>query len=146
MAQFKFKEGLILDFGSVQFEVRPDDPDFLEQLENARTTWGETFHRLNTTGTEVNADLIRATCNGVAASIESILGEGTVAEIFGNRPLSFSDLVDVVVYIGNEVDGYWKRIESDYATQTAQNREQRRALKPAVKKIAALPANDSNEL
>ncbi len=137
MAEFKFRESLTLDFGGIQFEVRPDDPEFQKRLENSQQLWEEAFRKLNATGSKVNSDLLRTTCEGIAVSVESVLGEGAVSEIFGNRFPGFVDLVDVVAYIRAEVDGYWKQVTAEYGTAIATNREQRRAVKRLPK-----PASD----
>lgn len=129
MAEFKFRSALVLDFGRAQFEVRPDDPEFQERLENSQNLWEESFRKLNANGAKVNSTLLRSTCEGIAESVESVLGEGAVAEIFADRSICFLGLVDVVAYIRNEVDGYWKQATTEYNAAIAVNREQRRAVK-----------------
>lgn len=129
MAEFKFRESLVLDFGGAQFEVRPDDPEFQERLEKSQKLWEASFRKLNANGAKVDASVLRATCEGIAESVESVLGEGSISAIFENRSVGFVDLVDIVAYIRKEVDSYWQKATSEFSTAISANREQRRAVK-----------------
>ena len=135
MAEFKFRSALVLDFGGAQFEVRPDDPEFQERLESSQKMWEETFRKLNVNGAKVNAAMLRSTCEGIADSVESVLGDGAVSEIFADRSPGFVDLVDVVAYIRSEVESYWKKATSEFSASIEANREQRRAAKRLPKPV-----------
>lgn len=130
MAQFQFKEGLVLDFGAVQYEIHPDDPDFLEVYEAECKRCAELGENIRSSDNQVGA--IRNACNGVMMSINHILGEGAAAEIFSGRAIGFYDLVDVFDYITQETNAYREQRFRDIVPASA-NREQRRA---AAKKVS----------
>lgn len=136
MGQFQFKEGLVLDFGAVQYEVRPDDPDFLEVYETECRHCAELGDKLKTYPEGRQVEAIRDACNGVTTSIDRILGEGAVAEIFSGRAIGFYDLIDVFSYITQETNAYRERRRPDIAPAPA-NREQRRAAAKKVSRPAA---------
>ncbi len=143
MAQFQFKDGLILDFGKVQYELHPDDPDFLQAFNEECERCEELGNTLR--GRNDLSAAVREACEGITSSIERLLGDGAVAEIFAGRPVGFYDLLDVFNHITQEANEYRKRRQAE-AVSIPQNREQRRAAakasKPAVKKIVTLPEGE----
>lgn len=46
----------------------------------------------------------------IDAAIDIILGDGSAAEIFGGRPVSAVERLDVLVYIQNEIAAYMNRL------------------------------------
>lgn len=144
MAKFQFKEGLILDFGTVQFEVFPDDPDFMETLESESKRMQEVSRKQQATGRN-DSGIIRESCEEALKSIDSIIGEGASAEIFAGRPVRFFDILDVLSYIVQENKAFWARRREETAPAPA-NREQRRAAtkatKPAMKKVPVPPVSE----
>ncbi len=135
MAQFQFKEGLILDFGGVQYEVHPDDPDFLQ-------TFNEQCEHFDRMGSEIQAiesekpvEGIQKACSILIDAIDQILGDGAVAEIFSDRAIGFYDLMDVFRYIAQETKEYRERRHAE-VVPAPQNREQRRAAAKTAKSSA----------
>lgn len=136
MAQFQFKDGLILDFGKVQYELHPDDPDFLQAFNEECERCKELGNALR--GRNDLPAAVREACESIISSIERLLGDGAMAEIFADRPVGFYDLLDVFNHITQEANEYRKRRQAE-AVSIPQNREQRRAAaktsKPTAKKI-----------
>lgn len=145
MAQFQFKEGALLNFGKVQFEIRPDDPDFLEAHRAECRRLFDVSERVRRIKDDDAPAAIRETCSEIIRSINSILGEGAVEEIFEGRAIGFYDLVDVFNYITEEINAYKNKRQAE-VVPVPQNREQRRAAgkapKPAAKKIVNLPEGE----
>ncbi len=141
MAQFQFKEGALLNFGKVQFEIHPDDPDFLEVHRAECRRLFDMSERVRKSSGDDAPAAIREACNEIIGSINSILGEGAVEEIFNGRAIGFYDLVDVFNYITEEINAYKNKRQAE-AVPVPQNREQRRAAakasKPTAKKIVNL--------
>lgn len=142
MAQFQFKEGLILDFGNVQYELHPDDPDFLQTYEEQCSSFVQLGNALKKSDKEDPVGTVKRGCEAVKNAIEQLLGDGAVSDIFGDRPLGFYDLVDVFTYLSNSVNEYRAQRQASI-TPAPQNREQRRAAakasRPPAKKVVKLP-------
>lgn len=51
----------------------------------------------------------------VSSAIESILGEGTLKQIFGDTPIGIFHLVDIIVYIDNQIAQYKKEFTKEYS-------------------------------
>lgn len=145
MVQFQFKEGALLNFGKVQFEIHPDDPNFLEVYRAECKKMFEMSERLGKDKGTDTPTSIRKVCNEIIGSINSILGEGAVEEIFEDRAIGLYDLIDLFNYITEEINAYKIKRQAE-AVPTPQNREQRRAAaktsKPAAKKIVKLPEGE----
>lgn len=135
MSQFQFKEGLILDFGEVQYEIHPDDPDFMEVFDSECKRCGSMSDQLRAYKGDDTVSAIRKVCDGVKDVIDHLLGDGAVSEIFGGRAAGFYDLLDVFNYIVSESNEYRKQRQA-MTTPAPSNREQRRAAEKATKTTA----------
>lgn len=140
MSQFQFKEGLILDFGEVQYEIHPDDPDFMEVFDSECKRCGSMSDQLRAYKGDDTVSAIRKACDGVKDVIDHLLGDGAVSEIFGGRAAGFYDLLDVFNYIVSESSEYRKQRQV-MASPAPANRDQRRAAGKAAKTTAKKVVN-----
>lgn len=140
MAKFQFKEGLILDFGSVQYEIHPDDPDFMELFDSECKRCGSLGDQLRAYKGEDTVSAIRQACNGVIDVIDHLLGDGATSEILGGRAAGFYDLLDIFNYIVSESNEYRKQRQA-MAIPAPANRDQRRAAAKAAKTTAKKVVN-----
>lgn len=135
MAQFQFREGLVLDFGHMQFEIHPDSPDFMEAWQENCNSAAKFAEELQKSG-RTDAGAIREACDKMRWILDNTLGNGAVDAIFEERPIGFYDLLDVFSYITNEVTAYRDKRKAENAP-APMNREQRRAaarmIKPGIK-------------
>lgn len=115
---FEFKNNYVnLDFGNgLTFELEP-----LKMADKIKTNC-DVFQKY-ADGDTKNLS-IEGVCNEVIKAIDDILGAGSTKKIFGERKITFFDLLDVWTYICNEQEKFNKSKKLSMG-----NRQQRRAKK-----------------
>lgn len=133
MAQFKFKEGLILDFEGQEFTIYPDAPDFAEG-------WQEDCEEAARFSNELkgrrDAGAIREACEKLIELLENTLGDGAIASIFGERPAGFYDLLDIFQYISNEITAYRNQRQAETVPAPTNRAQRRQAAKSGARSTA----------
>lgn len=125
MKKFELKKGgLEIDIQGNIFVVDLEDPDFIQALDTFKAEALKESARLKAYEGDYAEGLRQATAF-TSAAIDKILGEGATAKIFEGRKVRFSDTLDIIAFIQNEVALNSDKVAETYTSYA--NRAQRRA-------------------
>lgn len=98
---FKFRDNAVnLDFDGKEFTLDPFDEDVLTKIEEVGLKANKISGSLKDKPAK---EQINDMMDFMVESIDSILGKGTIKEIFGKRKIRFCDLLDIFSYIADEM-------------------------------------------
>lgn len=120
--KFEFKKNTIeLDIAGNIFEVDPIKAQGeMEACAEQCKKWSGTMK-----GT-LSQSAIKEVCDGMGEMLEQLLGKGAYSKIFAGSETSFFDIMDVLIYVMNEINDFSDKKWSEYGVP---NRAQRRASK-----------------
>lgn len=117
--RFQERKGLSLDINGIEFNIDVSDPLFLGKIESFSKILLEINNRYkDTEGIEKVVENTESIMSACVDGIDSLLGEGSTKNIFGDRPISFLDIADLSHFVFTEISDYVnKDLMSKYSPQ-----------------------------
>lgn len=123
---FKFEKNLLeLEINGEHYEVDVFDPEFVAKYEPLQKETEALLETLPEREKEKGHETITELMELQVKIIETFIGEGEVKKVFGDRPIKFLDLVDLLAYLNNARSEF-EAEKMETATAYSPNRSTRR--------------------
>lgn len=127
-AKFEFRNNLLeLDIAGKTFKIDTTSQTIFDAMQKFRDGAKKLAEEIKTIPETEMSKFVEKERLFLIESIDDILGAGAVSDIFGERPVTYFDALDVARFISVEIPKYIADKSEEFARPVPANRAQRRA-------------------